>query len=194
MFVCQLSVEEGSGRVEDDDLKHRSQLNSTEIDSLVRQYWHDVWQYAYFLTRREHFADDIAQDTFVKAMRSVHTFRGQCPIKNWLLQIARNTAFNYRRAAFLRKVTLVGLMVDGSHARSAEAEFWSASFTDEIWETVLLLPRNQREILILYAHCMLTYQELADLLGITEGTVKSRLHRARANLAKRMKEAQADGE
>ncbi|WP_318652441.1 RNA polymerase sigma factor [Paenibacillus lycopersici] len=63
-----------------------------------------------------------------------------------------------------------------------------------MWSAVLRLPRIFREIIILHAHEELSYKELADVLGITEGTVKSRLHRARTKLAKLMKEAGSDVE
>ncbi len=174
----------------DDDYKLAERLQPLEIEELVRRYWHDVWQYAYFLTRQHHLAEDVAQETFVKAIRSIDSFRGQCPIKNWLLKIARNTALNAIRSMFLRKVSLVGLFVNNqtTSVPSAEATFWDANLTDEIWETVLQLPREQREILVLYAHYMWSYREISDLLEVGEGTVKSRLHRARAKLAKRMKE------
>lgn len=180
--------------MEDDYLKHISQLNSLGIEELVRRYWHDVWQYAYFLTRREHLAEDIAQDTFIRAFRAIDSFRGQSSVKSWLFRIARNTAFNYSKSAFLRKVTLVGLFQDNRRAPSAETEYLNASLTDEIWSVVLRLPRSHREIIILHAHYELSYKELADLLRISEGTVKSRLYRARAKLAKQMKEARLDDE
>ncbi|SEO74760.1 RNA polymerase sigma factor [Paenibacillus sp. OV219] len=174
--------------MEDDYLKHITRLDDPEMDGLVRRYWHDVWQYVYFLTRREHVAEDIAQETFIRAFRAIDAFRGQCSVKSWLFKIARNTVFNYSKSAFLRKVTLIGLFQDTRRSSSAEVDYMSANFTDEIWSFVLELPRNDREVIILYAHYELSYKELAELLGIAEGTVKSRLARARAKLAKRMKE------
>ncbi|WP_164545394.1 RNA polymerase sigma factor [Paenibacillus albus] len=174
--------------MEDDYLKHITRLDELEMDRLVRRYWHDVWQYAYFLTRREHVAEDIAQETFIRAFRAIDAFRGQCSVKSWLFTIARNTAFNYSKSAFLRKVTLAGLFQDTKRSSSAESDYMSASFTDDIWSFVLELPRSDREIIILYAHYELSYKELAEVLRIAEGTVKSRLARARAKLAKRMKE------
>ncbi|WP_219837283.1 RNA polymerase sigma factor [Paenibacillus sp. R14(2021)] len=173
----------------EDYLHDITKLEPPEVDALVRRYWHDVWQYAYFLTRREHLAEDIAQDTFIQAIRRMDTFRGQSSIKSWLFKIARNTAFNYKKSAFLRKVTLVGLFMDTRRSPSAESDYMSTSLTDEIWAAVLRLPRNHREMIILHAHYEMSYNELADLLAISEGTVKSRLYRARAKLAKLLKEA-----
>ncbi|QHT64130.1 sigma-70 family RNA polymerase sigma factor [Paenibacillus lycopersici] len=82
----------------------------------------------------------------------------------------------------------------GGGRPSAEAAYWSAGAENDIWSAVLRLPRIFREIIILHAHEELSYKELADVLGITEGTVKSRLHRARTKLAKLMKEAGSDVE
>ncbi|MBO7742731.1 RNA polymerase sigma factor [Paenibacillus sp. MWE-103] len=175
--------------MEDDYLRHVTRLNPPEIDALVRHYWHDVWQYAYFLVRNEHLAEDIAQETFIRAFRAIEAFRGQCPVKSWLFKIARNTAFNFRKSAFLCRVVLAGQPPDTRRAPSAEAEYWDGRRTDDVWAAVLDLPRAHREMLILHAHYGLTYADLAEVLGVGEGTVKSRLHRARAKLAKRMKEA-----
>lgn len=175
-------------------MKSITQLNPPEIDALVRRYWQDVWQFAYFLAKREHLAEDIAQDTFIRAFRAIEGFRGQCAVKTWLFKIARNVAYNYAKSAFLRKVTLVGLLPDMRKSPSAETTYWDAGGTDDIWNAVLRLPRVFRETLILHAHEDLTHREIADVLGISEGTVKSRLNRARTKLAKLMKEAGSDVE
>jgi RNA polymerase sigma-70 factor, ECF subfamily len=180
--------------MDEEYLKNIMQIDSLEIDTLVRKYWHDIWQYAFFLTRREHMADDIAQDTFIRAFRSINSFRGQSTVKTWLLKITRNTAYNYKKSAFLRKVSLVGFLTESRPMPSAESEYFTKSFLDELWNTVLKLPQSSREILILSAHYGLQQAELSELLGIAEGTVKSRLHRARKRLVKRMKEEEGYAE
>lgn len=180
--------------IEDRDLKYRSGLDAGELTGLIAKYWHDVWQYALFLTRREHMAEDIAQDTFVQAIRAIDSYRGDGPVKNWLFRIARNTAFNYRKSAFWRKVTLVGLIPDGQRAASAESEYWRSEFANEVWTAVWDLPRKYREPIILFAHYEWSYGEIARLLGIAEGTVKSRLSRGRAMLAGRMKGEENNGQ
>jgi RNA polymerase sigma-70 factor (ECF subfamily) len=176
--------------MEEEYLKSILKVDPPEIETLVRRYWHDVWQYAFFLTRQEHLAEDIAQDTFIQAFRAVGSFRGQSTVKTWLLKIARNIAFNYKKSAFLKKVILIGFFTESRSVSSAEADYFSGAITDELWTAVLTLPRHYREILILHAHYGLTHMELTDVLGITEGTVKSRLHRARARLAKELKEVE----
>lgn len=174
--------------MDEEYLKNVLQIDSPEIETLVRKYWHDIWQYAFFLTRKEHMADDIAQETFINAFRSITSFRGQSTVKTWLLKITRNTAYNYKKSVFLRKVTLIGFFTDTRPMPSAESEYFAKAFSDELWKAVLKLPQVSREILILSAQYGLQQAELSELLGIAEGTVKSRLHRARKRLVKSMKE------
>jgi len=174
--------------VEEDYLINASQLDSAETELLIQRYWHDVWQYAFFLTRREHLADDIAQDTFIQAIRAINHFRGHSKLRTWLLTIARNTSYNYMKSAFLKKVVLIGFWKDTRNAASAEAAYFSAAAVEDIWKTVLELPRIYREVLILDVHYGLSHAEIADLLGIRTGTVKSRLNRARIKLGNQIKE------
>jgi RNA polymerase sigma-70 factor (ECF subfamily) len=185
---------EGRKVVDEEYLKTVSLIDSPEIETLVRKYWHDIWQYAFFLTRKEHMADDIAQDTFIRAFRSINSFRGQSTVKTWLLKITRNIAYNYKKSAFLKKVSLIGFLQETSSMPSAESEYFTMAFSDELWNSVLKLPQSSREILILSAQYGLQQPELAELLGIPEGTVKSRLHRARKRLIKRMREEEEHAE
>jgi RNA polymerase sigma-70 factor (ECF subfamily) len=83
---------------------------------------------------------------------------------------------------------LIGFFTETRPMPSAESEYFAKAFSDELWKAVLKLPQVSREILILSAQYGLQQAELSELLGIAEGTVKSRLHRARHRLVKSMKE------
>lgn len=61
------------------------------LDELLLAYGKDVWNYAFFLTRRRDLAEDIAQDVFVKVYQRMDTFRGASGVKSWLLTITRHT-------------------------------------------------------------------------------------------------------
>jgi RNA polymerase sigma-70 factor, ECF subfamily len=172
--------------MEEDYLKHASTIGTDSLRHLMEKYGEAVWQYAYFLTRRHHAADDISQDVFLKAYRNIADFRGESSVKTWLLKITRNTAYSYRRTAFFRKTVLTD-EVSGPKSRSAEDEFLERHLANEIWRSVLRLPAIYREVLVLSAQQQLTTSEIAETLGITEGTVKSRIYRARAKAAKLMK-------
>ncbi len=184
----------GSEAVGEDYLKHCSQIDRSEMERLVRSYWKDVWHFAFLLTKKYDVADDIAQETFIRAFRSLHSFRGESTVKTWLLKISRNLAVNHKRSSFFRKIVLLNTEEYGlSVAPSAEAAYWETQFADEIWELVLRLPVKQREVILLNAHYQMPLGEIAAMLGLPEGTVKSRLHRARRRLEEWLQEGAAHG-
>ncbi len=136
-------------------------------------------------------ADDITQETFIRAFRSLYSFRGESSIKTWLLKIARNRTINYKRSAFFRKIVLMEDHLNHNlSVPSAESIYFDHQFVDRIWELVLRLPMKLREVILLNAHYQMTIMDIASILGLPEGTVKSRLHRARLKLEEWLKEEQ----
>jgi RNA polymerase sigma-70 factor (ECF subfamily) len=104
-----------------------------------------------------------------------------------MLTITRNLVKDHWRSAWFRKVITFGSPpVREGNASSAESEALNRLVTEEVWQVVLALPIKLREVLLLHAHHQLTYSEIAKLLSISEGTVKSRLYRARIKVAKLM--------
>jgi RNA polymerase sigma-70 factor (ECF subfamily) len=172
----------------DDYLIHVERMDDISFRSLMEAYGEDVWGYAYSITRNTHQADDIAQDVFLKAYTKIADFRGESSVKTWLLTITRNLSYNVRKSAFIRKVTLVDVVRGGRTQQSAESQYLDQIYTNDLWNTVMRLPAKYREVLLLDAKHQLTGKEMSNLLGISEGTVKSRLHRARQAVTKLLKE------
>ncbi|MFC5985199.1 RNA polymerase sigma factor [Marinicrinis lubricantis] len=162
------------------------------LRELMIQYGNDVWNYAYSMTRKWEVADDISQEVFIKVYKNLFTFRNEASVKTWLLKITRNTVLDYKKSAFFRRVTLVDYISAKGTESSAEAEVIEKMAVNDIWKQVLKLPPKYREVLILYGHYQLSMREIADLLGVSEGTVKSRLHHARAKVIK-LKESEIHG-
>jgi RNA polymerase sigma-70 factor (ECF subfamily) len=158
------------------------------IDDLMKEYGHEVWSYAYVMTRRREAADDLMQEVFLSAFRLMHTFRGESSMKTWLLSMTRNKCLNYLKSSFLRKVTLMDRIHSTLTVHSAEQELLDRIQTQEIWNIVMKLPIKYREVILLEAHYGYTEQEMADILGVPNGTIKSRLHRARAKVEQAIKE------
>ncbi|MEC0205042.1 RNA polymerase sigma factor [Paenibacillus lautus] len=169
-------------------LKQMTVMDSQTLDKIMNEYGNDVWNYAYFLTKQHALADDIAQEAFIKAYYGIHTFHGQATLKTWLLTITRHTAFRYKQAFFFRKVILKDKLLSSSSNRSAEAEYLDELYTDEIWAMIMTLPSKFREVLVLDLYYEMPMREIAELLHISTGTVKSRLHRARKKVQNLMKE------
>ncbi|MFD0670370.1 RNA polymerase sigma factor [Cohnella sp. GCM10027633] len=158
------------------------------LDELMTAYGKDVWNYAFSITRKWDLADDITQEVFIKVFRNMNAFRRDASVKTWLLTITRNTAIDFKRSAFLRKVTLMDTFEDRGQRQSAESEMMEQLATSDLWKLVLQLPTKYREAMILFAHYQLSLKEIAQMLGVSEGTVKSRMFHARQKLQK-MKEA-----
>lgn len=162
---------------------------SIVLEDMMTEFGEDIWNFAYFLTRRHDAADDIAQDVFLTAYNRMYTFRGEASVKSWLLSIARNKSLNYLRSAFIRRTVLMGAYKAEGSTASAEQVVFERMASREIWDTVMMLPRKHREVLLLAYHYQLKMEEIAAALGLSEGTVKSRLFRAKKKMTDLLRDA-----
>jgi len=156
------------------------------LQSLMGSYAQDVWNFAFFLTKNKEAADDISQEVFMKAFMHWRGFERRSSPKTWLLAITRNLCRNWSKSHGVRRVVLMETIFSESTASSAENEYLDRLQLQTIWRHVLQLPAKYREVLVLDAHYGLGYAEIANLLGIAEGTVKSRIYRARKRMEKSM--------
>jgi len=181
--------------LEDSHWTYIEKMDAGGLRELMQRYGPEVWNLAFVLTKRRDLADDVSQDVFLAAYRTIGSFRGASSVRTWLLAIMRNTAINRLRSAFVRRVMLmerVGEGHGGETGPSAESEALRRSLSNEIWEAVMQLPLKLREVLVLQARHELTVREISQLLGLSEGTVKSRLSRARLRMNVMRKESGAD--
>ncbi|QHW35092.1 sigma-70 family RNA polymerase sigma factor [Paenibacillus rhizovicinus] len=158
-------------------------MDTSILEELMQRYGQDVWSFAYSLTRSRMMADDVAQDVFLQAYLHVASFRGESSAKTWLLKITRNISLNYRKSAFVRKVLLIDAVIPKQQEHSAEQSFLEREASNEVWRQVLRLSNKYREVLVLHAKYQLSLPEIADVLKIPQGTVKSRLFGARKKLS-----------
>lgn len=172
--------------------RYVERIGESELKRLMEDYGEDVWQYAYFLTKKRDMADDVSQEVFIKAFKSIGDFRGEATIRTWLLKITRNTAFSYRRKAYFRRHLLTDFTADQGKSPSAEETALALEFSHALWSKVMRLSRKYREAIILSAHYQQTMEEMADTLQISVNTAKSRLRRARRELLKLAREELQD--
>jgi RNA polymerase sigma-70 factor (ECF subfamily) len=144
-----------------------------------------LYRVALRLTADPSQAEDLVQDTMLKAYRSWHQYRPGTNAKGWLLTILRNTFINdYRR----RKLEPVAMDLEAVEPyaifRSVEVDdpegnFFSKIVDEKVTEAVDALPPDFREVLVLSDIEGMRYAEIAETIGVPVGTVKSRLFRAR---------------
>ncbi|NMO95552.1 RNA polymerase sigma factor [Paenibacillus lemnae] len=159
--------------------KNVQMMETQDITALMKTYGEAVWNYAYFLSRNHAAADDIAQETFIRAYKYMNNYRGEASVKTWLLRIARNRWYSFRSTSFVKRVVHKPEAISGMTAQSAEDEALEQSLSTDVWKLVYQLPLKDREVLILAIHYELTMEELAGTLGISLSAAKSRLQRAR---------------
>ena len=136
---------------------------------------------AYLIAGGATEAEDAAQDGFVKAWRALGRFRPGAPFKPWLLRIVVNEAHNRRRSAGRRAhlaLRAAAAEPSGDAAPSPEAALLSTETREALLAAVNELPDDQREVISLRYFLGLSAQEIAQILDLPEGTVKSRTSRA----------------
>jgi RNA polymerase sigma-70 factor (ECF subfamily) len=154
------------------------------LGAFVRRSQADVWRYCAHLAGRAQ-ADDLTQETFVRALRALSAFRGDASARTWLLTIARNTVADAirreRRRRTFERVTSepVEPVADDVPARA------------EVRALLVALEPDRRAAFVLTQLLGLTYAEAAAVCGCEIGTIRSRVSRARADLVTLVDQASA---
>lgn len=136
--------------------------------------------YARFLLRDRTAADDLVQDTIVRALASMHQFIPGSSLRGWLFTIQRNLHHEQaRRRRTEQRVLAQGGMQEHSHAAPQHGMAALSELQRHMWS----LPEALREALVLVGAQGLSYEEASSICGVPEGTVKARVSRARRALA-----------
>ena len=148
------------------------------IEALIHVHGERLLRSATLLCGNETTAQDLVQDTFVETLRSVHRFRGRSSLYTWLHSILLNLSRHARRDG-MRLVynnELAGEEIAVAHEGPSESDF--AGATAELTRALRQLSDLHREVLVLRFYEHMKIPELARHLGVSTGTVKSRLHYA----------------
>jgi RNA polymerase sigma-70 factor, ECF subfamily len=150
---------------------------------LVRRHQVRVYRVALRMLGSDADAQDAAQESFVAAWRALPRFRGESAVATWLYRIVTNRCLN--RLASRRTDSPMDAHEEPSGARDPALLAEQRAHLDAISHAVALLPDDQRAALVLRDYEGLSYEEVADVLRISVGAVKSRIHRARGDVLKR---------
>jgi RNA polymerase sigma-70 factor (ECF subfamily) len=168
--------------LDESDLIRRAQRGDTHAyEELVNAYQGIAFRTAYVIARNAGDAEEAAQDGFVKAWRALGRFREGAPFRPWLLRIVANEASNRRRSAGRRAglaLRAAAQEPSGDAAPSPEAALLSSEQRAALLAAIEELPEDQRDVVALRYFLGLSEVEVAETLGIPQGTVKSRNARA----------------
>lgn len=163
-------------------------MTAADFDLLVREHQRRIYRVIFLMLKNAEDADNLTQECFLRAYTSMKGFRGECSIQTWLLRIAVNLARDHmrnRHAGFWRRL----LRLDDDAIAKNEPEPRSAAPSAErglvaqeqlaaVWQYVDQLSVRQREIFILRFVEEMELKEIAEVLKLSVGTVKTQLFRA----------------
>lgn len=170
------------------------------FEEMVSRYWDRIYAMVHKLLRNTQDAEEVTQDAFIRAHRGLENFRGDSSFSTWLYQIATNLARN-RYWYWWRRKRDKSVSFDqpvGTDSTTTLGEIFPAEiespediaitneFKDRVAAAMELLNEKHREALILRNVRNMSYEEIADALQISIGTVKSRIARARESLREKM--------
>lgn len=157
------------------DVEAASRGDVEAFTRIVRVMQGRLWRYLVLIVRDHALAEDLSQEVLVRVFRRLHTLEDPARFVPWLLTVARNAAFDAGRASKRRPITLVDDR-DIPHAQH------DPHIALEVHDMLDRLDDSLKDALVLVSVIGLSYAEAAEALSLPEGTVKSRVFRARRQL------------
>jgi RNA polymerase sigma-70 factor (ECF subfamily) len=151
--------------------------------SIIQIYQDRIYNLCYYLLGNPQDAEDAAQDVFIKAFRNLRDFRPEASLYTWLYRIGVNTCLDHKRK--LRPEPLKNeSQTEGlaSNEPSPERRYQSKEIGQAINSALKQLSKNSKAVIVLKEIDGLPYEEMAEVLNTSVGTIKSRLSRAREEL------------
>ena len=164
-------------------------------DLIVRQNWRKVFNVAYKFVGKHDEAEDLAQDIFLKIFKALASFDRRANFQTWIISISRNLCIDHYRSVRKERQT-IAREVDTNDLQPASSDrgpYQAAEHQDLrglLRQALQKLPLTLRTAVVLRDLQELSYQEIADRLGLPEGTVKSRINRGRIELAHQLRRLQ----
>ena len=164
-------------------------------EQIVRQNWRKVFNVAYKFVGKHDEAEDLTQDIFLKIFKALRTFDRRANFQTWIISISRNLCIDHYRSVRKERQT-IARDVDTNDLQPATTDrgpYAAAEHQDlraQLRQALETLPVTLRTAVVLRDLQELSYQEIADRLGLPEGTVKSRINRGRIELAHQVRRLQ----
>ena len=157
------------------------------IEELYNTYFHDVYLYMMSLSKNEEISEEITQETFFRAMKSLDKFEGKSSIKTWLCQIARNLFINHIKKQ--KRISDDELPIDIPDVKADFVEKISDnSEAVSIHKILHNLEEPYKEVFSLRVFSELSFKQIADIFGKTESWARVTFHRAKLKISEKLEE------
>jgi RNA polymerase sigma-70 factor (ECF subfamily) len=181
-------------KTDDGDLVKRFQNgDESRFNLLVQRHREEVYRLAFRFMRNHADADDVAQETFLRAYRSLGRFRGESSFKTWIYRIAVNTAYNYLNSPHAsRRAEIEADTPDESVEAEGLRRLEEKDLSRRLKRAVDRLPDRQRQTVILKVYQELKFREIAQVMNCREGTAKANFFHGMRRLKRELEADQAD--
>ena len=167
------------------------------FEIIIYRYKHRLTRLAWSVVHNEDDAMDIVQESFIKVYRKLHSFQGTSKLYTWLYRIVMNHSIDYVRKRPSAVIVSVDEMLHEPASRDKsmrpDINLLNKELNKKIFEAVDKLPEKQKKAVILREVEDLSYNEIAEIMSCTVGTVMSRLYYAREKLREILKSYVEDG-
>ena len=192
-----MSVESATGQPLTPDSLIEQCLSGDQAawEVIVRQNWRKVFNVAYKFVGKHDEAEDLTQDIFLKIFKALNTFDRRATFQTWIISISRNLCIDHYRSVRKERQT-IAREVDAGELQPVSTDrgpYQAAEHRDLrglLRQALQRLPVTLRTAVVLRDLQELSYQEIAEQLGLPEGTVKSRINRGRIELAQQLRRLQ----
>ena len=157
------------------------------IEELYNTYFHDVYLYMMSLSKSEEISEEITQETFFRAMKSLDKFEGKSSIKTWLCQIARNLFINHIKKQ--KRFSDDELPIDIPDVKADFVEkINDNSEAVSIHKILHNLEEPYKEVFSLRVFSELSFKQIADIFGKTESWARVTFHRGKLKISEKLEE------
>jgi len=159
-----------------------SLTNEAVLEQMMRQYGEKILQLVYLIVKDRSMAEDITQEVFLKAFRSLHTFRADSNMKTWLYRIAINESKKYLRSWSFRRIFStfqkeeLPERQDDEQVEQTVIGNWTK---EQIAERIMDMSPQYRQVIVLHYYEDLRIKEIAQVMDVSEQVVRAKLSRAR---------------
>lgn len=155
-----------------------------EFEQIYTTYFRDVYLYIRKLSNSEHIAEEITSETFFKAMKSIDSFRGDCDIRVWLCQIAKNCYYSYLKKA--DRTESIDNVEITEQSTSFEERLFRHDTAMQIQKILHDVPEPYKEVFMWRVYADLSFKQIGQIFGKSENWACVTYHRARNKIKEKL--------
>lgn len=152
------------------------------FEEMYQRFFKDVYLFVFSISKDRQIAEDITQETFFKALKEIKHFRGDCSVKSWLCQIAKNLYISQMRKKSTISIEDMDVVSNQVSGTNIEREYIQKEGELSVYKVLHLLDEPYKEIFLLRTLGDLSFKEIADVFHKTESWARVTYHRARLKI------------